>query len=369
MRRLFVVATALTIVGFLVPVAMAGGPSSCRKGCLDSTAPTVQIDQPSDGTMVSGVVDVRGAANDNVKVARIDLSIDAGRFKRAQGTTAWDFSLDTTTLGSGLHQVTVRATDGAGNVAKSSVDVLVGTTPAPEPSPTPSVTPSPSPTVGPSPSVTTSPSTSPSSSPSPSPSPGTTSPPPSSTHMVTSEGVTIDVDSAGGWTAQDIYDLLKPNALQLNLIGPHLTIKVQDVYASQVATSASGSGGIYTSFNATMYLMGANSTFSVQPDAQIAHEYAHAWTLYHLYLTHNGDWSAYLNARWANSDGSVLLSGDARLDSTYGWNRREIIADDYRLLFGSALAISERPLHMNGSIPQPSVVTGLRQFLLTTWGT
>ena len=186
--------------------------------------------------------------------------------------------------------------------------------------------------------------------------------------MVTPEGVIIDVSSAGAWTAQQVYDLLRPNALQLGLIGPHFTIKVQDVYASQVVTSASSSNGVYTSFNATMYLKGVNSTFSVQPDAQIAHEYGHVWSLYHLYMTQNGDWSTYLNARWTNAGGSVRLSGDARLDSSYMWSRSEIAAEDYRLLFGSALAISERPLHMNTEIPQPVFVAGLTEFLLNTWG-
>jgi hypothetical protein len=186
--------------------------------------------------------------------------------------------------------------------------------------------------------------------------------------MVTPEGVTIDVNSAGNWTAQQIYDLLKPSALQLSLIGPHLTINVQDTYASQTVTSASTSGGIYNSFSATIYLKGVNSTFSTQPDAQIAHEYGHAWTLYHLYMTENGNWSAFLNARWTTSDGSVTLATDPRLDSTYAWNRAEIIAEDYRLLFGDALAISERPMQMNTDIAQPTNVTGLRSFLLNTWG-
>jgi hypothetical protein len=172
----------------------------------------------------------------------------------------------------------------------------------------------------------------------------------------------------GGWTAQQIYDMLKPSALELGTIGPNLTIKVQDTYASQVVTSASSSDGVYTSFSAAMYLKGVDSTFSIQPEATIAHEYGHVWTLYHLYLTENGDWSAYLDARWASGDGSVRLSGDPRLDSSYMWNRKEIIADDYRLLFGSPLAITERPLHMNTDIPQPSTVTGLRSFLLNIWG-
>jgi hypothetical protein len=181
--------------------------------------------------------------------------------------------------------------------------------------------------------------------------------------MVTPEGVTINVDSTGPWTAQQIYDLLTQSALQLNRIGPTLTIRVQDTYASSTVTNAGATAGIYTSFKATMYLKGVNSTFAKQPEAVVAHEYGHAWSLFHLFMDHNGAWDAYLGARWTTGDGSVTLRSDPRLDSSYTWDRSEIIADDYRLLFGSALAISERPSHMNADIPEPGDVAGLRSFL------
>lgn len=64
-----------------------------------------------------------------MKVARIE-PVDSDRFQRAHEATAWTYSLDSATLTNGLHQVTVRATDGARNVAKATIDVLVGTSPA-----------------------------------------------------------------------------------------------------------------------------------------------------------------------------------------------------------------------------------------------
>jgi hypothetical protein len=185
--------------------------------------------------------------------------------------------------------------------------------------------------------------------------------------MVTPEGVTIDINTAGSWTTDQIYTMLKASALELSTIGPHLTIKVQDTNGSACTASASTSGGVFTSFNAIIYLKGVNSTFATQPDAQLAHEYGHAWTLYHLYMTHNGDWSSYLNTRWANSTGTVKLATDSRLDSSYVWMRSEIIADDYRLLFGSSLAKSERAVHMNPDIPEPTDQPGLSDFFLNTW--
>jgi len=293
----------------------------------DTTAPSVAIAAPASGSTVSGTITVSGSASDAGGLASVVVSIDGGAFTAATGTASWSYALQTTSLSNASHTITARATDAAGNTRTASVTITVANVTAPPP---------------------------PNSSP---------------THMVTPEGVTIDVNSAGPWTAQQIYDLLKPSALQLNLVGPHLTIKVQDTYSSQTATSASTSGGVYTSYSAIVYLKGVNSTFATQPDSTIAHEYGHAWTLYHLYIDHNGVWSSYLQARWSMADGSMTLATDPRLDSSYNWMRSEIIADDYRLLFGDALAISQRPVHLNAYIPQPKDVTGLRSFLLNSWGT
>ena len=107
--------------------------------------------------------------------------------------------------------------------------------------------------------------------------------------------------------------------------------------------------------------------FTVQPDAQLAHEYGHAWTLYHLYLDRQLDWSSYLGTRWSAADGSTTLATDQRLETSYVWAKAEIIADDYRLLFGSALAVSQRNAHMNPDIPDPRNVPGLGDFLRTRW--
>ena len=136
-------------------------------------------------------------------------------------------------------------------------------------------------------------------------------------------------------------------------------MRVQDTYASQTVSSAAQTNGRYSSFSATLYLKGVSSTFATQPDAQLAHEYGHVWTLFHLYLDRQGDWTSYLDARG--------LTGNASLDTSYNWDRREIVADDYRLLFGTSAAVSERPQHLNSSIADPRNVPGLRDFFLTGW--
>ena len=44
-----------------------------------------------------------------------------------------------------------------------------------------------------------------------------------------------------------------------------------------------------------------------------------------------------------------------------------MIADDYRLLFGSSAAISERPTSINTTITDPRNQPGLDTYLLQQW--
>src|SRR5205823_1654198 len=105
--------------------------------------------------------------------------------------------------------------------------------------------------------------------------------------LVTPEGATIQIYSdVSGWTAQQIYDLLKPNALELGRIGQSLTIKVQTQYSCSTSASAAQSGGRYTNYKAITYLKAtADSAFSDRPDFVMAHEYGHVWSLYHLWIS------------------------------------------------------------------------------------
>jgi hypothetical protein len=247
----------------------------------------------------------------------VQVSVDGGAYQVAQGTSSWSYALDTTALSDGSHTLTARATDTSGNVSTTSESVTVQNS-----------TSLPSGVVD---------------------------------QMVTPEGVTIQIYSGvTGWTAQQVYDLLKPNAYQLSLVGPHYTIKVQTQYASSTTTSVSGDASSgFSNYQAITYLCAqAGSNFSLIPDEVVAHEYGHAWSLYHLYMTENGNWNSYLQARG--------LLGDSRLDSNYMWNRSEILAEDYRLLFGTATAQNEMA-QMNYQIPDARQVAGLKSFLASSW--
>jgi hypothetical protein len=298
----------------------------------DTTAPVVAIASPTAGSTVTDRLAISGSSSDDHTVVRVDVRIDGGSWQAASGTSTWSSTADAAAWADGsTHTVAARSVDAAGNTS-STATVSVQKAASPEP-------------------VTADASTAPATQ-------GT---------WVSPEGATIDVATAEAWTIRDIYRMLLENATapgDFAEVAPTLTVKVQDSLASQTTTTARTSDGVYVRFSATVYLKAIGSTFSSQPDSQLAHEYGHAWTMYHLFMSRGGDWAPYLDARWSNVDGSVRLASDSRLDSSYAWDRREIVAEDYRLLFGSPAATGQRPTHMNPDIVEPGAVPGLRDHLL-----
>jgi hypothetical protein len=276
----------------------------------------VAFTAPAAGASVSGSVAVAGSASDDRQVAKVEVAVDGGAYAAALGTASWSYALDTSSLAAGSHTLTARATDASGNVGTASLSFSVA---------------------------------------------GATALPPGVIEqLVTSEGVTIQIYSGvTGWTAQQIYQLLKANAIELARIGPSLTIKVQTTYPSATSASASATNGVYRNFRATTYLnASAGTVFPQRPDDVMAHEYGAVWSMYHLYISHGADWTPYLSARG--------LLGDPRVDSTFNWSKLEMIADDYRLLFGTAAAQAEAA-YVNPDVPDPRTVSGLRDFFLGVW--
>jgi hypothetical protein len=284
---------------------------------VDTTPPTVSFTTPAAGANVGGTVLVSGVAKDDVSVAKVELSVDGGAYQTASGSSNWSSSLDTSSLANGSHTLVARATDSSGNQATTSEQITVSN-----------------------------PTTAPTS--------------PYRETLVTPEGVTIDIGSdVTGWTAAQVYQLLQANAYQLNVVGPDLTVIVQTQYATVTSIGVSKVNGVYQNYQATIYLQAtANSVFTARPDYAVAHEYGHAWSTYWLDMKQNGDWSAWLNYRG--------LTGNLLLDSSLSWDRSEMIADDYRLLFGSPAAISEAA-YINPAVADPRTVPGLRDFFVTTW--
>lgn len=153
--------------------------------------------------------------------------------------------------------------------------------------------------------------------------------------------------------ARTVHDRL----LEGSLIGAEASrITVRFDFADTGSTStmaARSNGGPYDTFEATSDI----SYLSwLDGDSELFHEYGHAWSLYHAYIVQQDpSMSAYLAARG--------LADDPRVNSSYAWNVREVIAEDYRQLFGTPSA--RGAAQMNRELPPAGAVTGLRDFLRT----
>lgn len=90
--------------------------------------PSVTIDAPADGSAVHGTVNVTGNASDgglDGSVEEVEVRIDDGPWREANGTEPFHLRWNTKLWDSGNHTVTARATDDDGNTENDTVDVTV----------------------------------------------------------------------------------------------------------------------------------------------------------------------------------------------------------------------------------------------------
>ena len=86
----------------------------------DTAPPSASVTAPAAGSVVSGSVNITATANDNVGVVGVQFLLD-GQPLGAEDTSApYGITWDTTTASNGLHILSVRARDAAGNTATSS---------------------------------------------------------------------------------------------------------------------------------------------------------------------------------------------------------------------------------------------------------
>lgn len=128
--------------------------------------------------------------------------------------------------------------------------------------------------------------------------------------------------------------------------------------SSYCATSVSGSAGSYSNFAANCYV--SYQSWLVSSDNALFHEYGHAWANYHdKVVQQDGAYGGYLEARG--------LTGDSRLGTSHAWQPGEMIAEDFRQLFGSSTAAAHP--QENQDIPVAADVPGLVDYLRTTFMT
>lgn len=98
-------------------------------GTPDTTPPTVMITEPAANSMVGGAIQIKATAVDENGIARVDLLVD-GVFRSSDVVAPHQWMFDTAQLADGLHVLTARAFDVAGNNATSpSVAVTVDNSP------------------------------------------------------------------------------------------------------------------------------------------------------------------------------------------------------------------------------------------------
>jgi hypothetical protein len=107
-------------------VDKAGNTASVtRSVSLDVEVPAVTIITPLSGVLVSGVMNITVEASDVASgIMNVTLYV-GGQAQTTLNQAPFNFTLDTSMLPSGLHTITVRALDGAGNQAEASVNVTV----------------------------------------------------------------------------------------------------------------------------------------------------------------------------------------------------------------------------------------------------
>jgi concanavalin A-like lectin/glucanase superfamily protein/Big-like domain-containing protein/glucose/sorbosone dehydrogenase/Calx-beta domain-containing protein len=81
----------------------------------DSTPPTVTITAPSDGATVSAAVTVIAAASDNVGVVGVAFLLDGAAIGAEDTSSPYSVSWNTRTATNGVHTLSARARDAAGN--------------------------------------------------------------------------------------------------------------------------------------------------------------------------------------------------------------------------------------------------------------
>jgi hypothetical protein len=173
--------------------------------------------------------------------------------------------------------------------------------------------------------------------------------------MTTPEGVTINL-YVSTVTPQQVYSLLLAAGLQSQVKLTRVDIVDTGMSMSTYGGSCNADLSSCWAYNGAIQLTDEN-VLSTTANYSFAHEYGHVWSNYYRWTYWKGSWDAYLQARG--------LLGDARLNSTKCWQPAELIAEDYRQLFGAAEARTKSLCVKD--IPAANQVPGLRDFLGLTW--
>ncbi len=195
---------------------------------------------------------------------------------------------------------------------------------------------------------------------------------PDGTHIVINS-IGINPYTNTPWTADWTHDMVMAcaqGANDYNVIAPHYTIQVQDIYASQTVTSFSNTNNYYTaaSYRANTYYKGINGGFASYPNRTGCYEFGHAWNYYYVAAIHQNSWQDYLNKRWVNGDGSqTLATNDTCKNVLDGYSY--CMSVDHCRLFAVAAPGNTRDdvCFSSNYVVDPSLQPGLKDWYLGAW--
>ncbi len=131
--------------------------------------PTIIITNPTNGSQVSGIVQIDAEASSSAGISMVDFWVDSERIA-SDSSYPYSVSWDTTLLTPGSwHTIAAIVYDFDTVAAVASISAQIAPVPTPTPTPVPTPEPTPTPTPAPSPSPTPIPSPTPSPTPSPAP--------------------------------------------------------------------------------------------------------------------------------------------------------------------------------------------------------
>ena len=81
----------------------------------NDTPPCISIINPFNGSNVDGIIVVNGKSSDidgNNTIKKVEIKIDNGTWNIANGTTSWNYTINTNLIANGMHNITVRCYDG-----------------------------------------------------------------------------------------------------------------------------------------------------------------------------------------------------------------------------------------------------------------
>lgn len=82
------------------------------------------ISYPLANTTLDGTITILGTVS-NKEVESVKIKIDEGEWKQADGTSSWNYELDTTQYENGKHTIYVQATDSQGIISTKNIDINI----------------------------------------------------------------------------------------------------------------------------------------------------------------------------------------------------------------------------------------------------